>query len=97
MLCRAEDNAQGRDPPGREAPLGCLPNSEMAIQVGNVLTRDSSNAGPGLIQTHPTAAAGAGSALHGLTEKCSLAPGDLAPSRQIFYRKIEFYCTVNTI
>lgn len=97
MLCRAEDSAQGRDPPGREAPLGCLPNSEMAIQVENVLSRDSSNADPGLMQTDPAAAAGAGSALHVLTEMCSFAPGDLASSRQIFYWKIQFYCTVNII
>lgn len=42
-------------------------------------------------------AARAGSAFDVLTEEWSFAPYDLAYSREIFYKKIQFYCIVNII
>lgn len=42
-------------------------------------------------------AARAGSAFDVLTEKWSFVPYDLAYSREIFYKKIQFYCIVNII
>lgn len=56
------------------------------------------NADPGLNPGSDTIpAARAGSAFDDLTEMWSFALYDLASSRGIFYKKIQFYCTVNTI
>lgn len=55
------------------------------------------NEEPGPSPEWASSSSRAGSALLVLTEMWSFAPWDLASSGQIFYRKIQFYCTVNII